>query len=113
MFSAGLAEGCVMDGNGMDLRDFQKLIDRMYSEKDRRRGTTGTFIWFIEEVGELASALGEGSREEKAKEFADVLAWLATLANVEGIDLTDAVQAKYGKGCPGCGHMVCTCQEKP
>lgn len=97
----------------MDLRDFQKLIEKMYSAKDRQRGSAGTFIWLMEEVGELAAAIGEGTKKEKEEEFADVLAWLATLANVEGIDLTDAVHAKYGQGCPGCGLMVCTCTEKP
>jgi NTP pyrophosphatase (non-canonical NTP hydrolase) len=97
----------------MDLRDFQQLIERMYSHKDRARGTAGTFLWMMEEVGELAAAVGEGTHEQKQEEFADVLAWLATLANVEGVDLSDAVRAKYGDGCPGCGKYVCTCDEKP
>lgn len=97
----------------MSLREFQKLIETMYSAKDRVRGSAATFLWLSEEVGELAAALREGTREEKAAEFADVLAWVATLANVEGIDLADAVRAKYGEGCPGCGKMVCTCNEKP
>ena len=97
----------------MTLREFQQLIETMYSAKDRRRGTEATFLWLSEEVGELAGALREGTPQEKADEFADVLAWLATLANVEGIDLTQAVQEKYGNGCPGCGAMVCTCDEKP
>ena len=97
----------------MTLREFQKLIETMYSAKDRVRGSAATFLWLSEEVGELAAALREGTREEKAAEFADVLAWVATLANVEGIDLADAVRAKYGEGCPGCGKMVCTCNEKP
>lgn len=97
----------------MELREFQELIDRMYSEKDRRRGMAGTFVWLIEEIGELASALGEGNQAKKAEEFADVLAWIATLANIEGIDLADAVRKKYGPGCPGCGQMVCRCEEKP
>ncbi len=99
---------------GLDLRDFQGLIERMYSHKDRQRGPAGTFMWLMEEVGELAAAIAEGQdRSAKAAEFADVLAWLATLANVEGIDLSDAVHAKYGTGCPGCGLMVCTCSAKP
>ncbi len=97
----------------MEIHEFQKFIDRMYSEKDRKRGSAGTFIWFMEEIGELASAIGEGTREEKSKEFADVFAWLVTLANVEGIDLDHAVQEKYGSGCPGCGKLICTCLEKP
>ena len=96
----------------MTLADLQALIERMYSAKDRKRGPEGTFLWFMEEVGELATAIREGSREEKEGEFSDVLAWLVTLANVEGIDLTKAMR-KYSEGCPGCGKMVCTCGEKP
>ena len=98
---------------GMTLREFQQLIEIMYSAKDRRRGNAATFLWLTEEIGELAAALREGTRREKAEEFADVLAWLATLANIEGIDLTEAVQEKYGSGCPGCGELVCLCDEKP
>ena len=62
-------------------------------------------MWFIEEVGELATALASkddknkpcptneslGRREE---EFADVLAWLCTLANISDVDLEKAC-AKY------------------
>lgn len=96
----------------MNLRDFQDLIENMYSHKDRQRGSAATFLWLMEEVGELASSLLEGTHEEKSAEFADVLAWLVTLANVENVDLTAAIQAKYGAGCPGCGAMVCTCNDK-
>lgn len=96
----------------MDLKELQKLIETMYSAKDRKRGAAGTFLWLMEEVGELAAAVGEGSHAEKEGEFADVLAWLATLANVEGVDLNQAMK-KYAEGCPGCGQMVCTCDVKP
>ncbi len=97
----------------MTLRELQNLIDTMYSVKDVQRGSAGTFMWLMEEIGELAAALREGTPEELAAEFADVLAWLATIANVADIDLTKAVQDKYGNGCPGCGEMVCTCNVKP
>jgi len=87
----------------------------MYLEKDVARGIDGTFMWLIEEVGELAAALRDGSHEEKLGEFADVLAWLTTIANVAGVDLNEAVQRKYGAGCPGCGQYICSCSadEKP
>ncbi|MFO0945942.1 MAG: MazG nucleotide pyrophosphohydrolase domain-containing protein [Planctomycetota bacterium] len=87
----------------------------MYGEKDVRRGPEGTFLWLMEEVGELAAALRESSQEDLAAEFADVLAWLATLANVMNVDLAAAVHKKYGTGCPGCGALVCSCSdsEKP
>jgi len=99
----------------LSLADLQALIDRMYSRKDQARGVDGTFMWLMEEVGELAAALRSGSKEELAAEFADVLAWLATIANVAEIDLNAAVMKKYGHGCPGCGQMVCACgdSEKP
>ncbi len=99
----------------VSLADFQLLIRRMYHEKDVARGVEGTFMWLMEEVGELATALRSGSHEERVGEFADVLAWLVTIANVVGVDLTEAVLKKYGAGCPGCGRFDCTCPnaEKP
>lgn len=93
------------------LREFQELIRTMYLRKDVARGVDGTFMWLMEEVGELASALRQGSHEERVGEFADVLAWLATIANVADVDLTDAVRRKYGDGCPGCGQLVCSCDD--
>ena len=93
----------------LSLQDFQELIRRMYLEKDLARGVDGTFMWLMEEVGELAAALREGTPEEQAAEFADVLAWLTTIANVVDVDLAEAVRKKYGAGCPGCGQLVCRC----
>jgi len=93
------------------LAEFQKLIRDMYLPRDVDRGVDGTFMWLMEEVGELAGALREGSHEERMAEFADVLAWLATIANVVDVDLTEAVRKKYGSGCPGCGQWVCQCPE--
>ena len=109
---------------------FQQLIKEMYYEKDQARGIPATFLWLTEEIGELASALRETSPEEKNRlpaevfearrknleqEFADVLAWLTTIANVSGIDLTQAIAAKYGSGCPGCHQFSCQCpdEDKP
>lgn len=96
----------------MTLTDLQRLIRDTYDAKDRQRGVEGTFMWFMEEIGELASALRGGSHEERCLEFADVLAWLATLANVVGVDLDRAVADKYGRGCPGCGQTPCVCDRK-
>lgn len=99
----------------MTLREFQQLIRNMYHDKDAARGVEGTFMWLTEEIGELATALRSGSPEEQALEFADVLAWLATIANVVDVDLELAIAKKYGQGCPGCGQISCTCPdaEKP
>ena len=99
----------------MTLSGLQELIRTMYSSKDEARGVDGTFMWLMEEVGELAAALREGTPQELAREFADVLAWLATIANIAHVDLEQAVLEKYGQGCPGCGNLVCSCglTEKP
>ena len=100
----------------MTLGEFQQLIRATFGAKDARRGIDGTFMWFMEEVGELAAALRGGhAHADLAAEFADVLAWLATLANTAGVDLDAAVAAKYGGGCPGCGRVPCVCGagEKP
>jgi len=97
------------------LADLQKVIRETYGAKDQRRGIDGNFMWLMEEIGELATALRNGSLEEKTAEFADVLAWLATLANSAGVDLQAALVDKYGSGCPGCRRIPCVCdqREKP
>src|SRR5258708_19117377 len=97
------------------LNQLQRLIDDTYGAKDRRRGIEGTFMWFMEEVGELSAALRGGTKAEQAAEFADVLAWLATLANGAGVDLEAALLEKYRQGRPRCPRAPCVCAaaEKP
>jgi NTP pyrophosphatase (non-canonical NTP hydrolase) len=103
------------DPADLSIADLQRHIRQMYYEKDVVRGVDGTFMWLMEEVGELASALRGNDRQNLAEEFADVIAWLVTIANVADIDLASALSAKYGHGCPGCARLVCTCpsEEKP
>jgi NTP pyrophosphatase (non-canonical NTP hydrolase) len=92
----------------------QRHIKSLYGAKDASRGIEGTFMWFMEEVGELSASLRGDTRHPLAEEFADVLAWLATLANVAGVDLTQALANKYGQACPGCDQAPCACVgEKP
>jgi len=93
----------------MTLGQLQELIRDLYGKKDARRGVEGTFMWFMEEVGELSAALRSGTHDERVLEFADTLAWLVTLANCSGVDLEDAVRRKYGLGCPGCKKTPCEC----
>jgi len=94
----------------MKLREFQQTIEAIYFEKDRARGIEGTYMWFAEEVGELTRALRrDDDRENLKEEFADVLAWLATMASIRGIDLEEAARAKYGNGCPYCSKTPCAC----
>ena len=100
---------------GVTLGALQDWIRELYGAKDAARGDAATFLWLAEEFGELATALRSGTQEELALEMADVLAWLATLANVRGIDLDAAVRRKYGTSCPGCHAVPCACDpaEKP
>lgn len=98
----------------MNVREFQQLIEKIYGERDRARGLAATHMWFCEETGELTRALrrNRGTAADHAAlegEFADVLAWLSTLASIAGVDLEKASFDKYGKGCPRCSATPCAC----
>ena len=92
----------------MDLAHLQDVIERTYGERDRERGVPSTVAWLAEEVGELAQAVRKGNHDQRVHEFADVLAWVASLANQVDVDLTEAVQ-RYADGCPRCAAVPCTC----
>lgn len=100
----------------MDIKAFQDLMRAVFFHRDQARGTFGTFTWLVEEVGELAKELrkggaGDPARHERlASEFADVLAWLCSVANLAGIDLDAAVAAKYPGACSKCGTNPCSCE---
>jgi len=95
----------------LGVREFQNLIKDEFFHKDSPRGLAKTFIWFSEEIGELARAIRHKDEVAMKEEFADVLAWLCTLGNLAGIDLENAVLEKYEKGCPRCGSKPCKCEE--
>jgi len=78
----------------MRIKDFQAFISERYEKTDRERGVPKTFMWFMEEVGELSTALASDDKENQVEEFADVLAWLCTLANISDVDLEKAIE-KY------------------
>jgi NTP pyrophosphatase (non-canonical NTP hydrolase) len=92
----------------MDLAELQTTIHDTYLTRDAERGRDATFRWMTEEVGELAKAMRTGDRANLEHEFADVLAWLMSLANIEGIDLETAI-ARYADGCPRCRSIPCGC----
>ena len=93
----------------MRIHDFQRRIEEIYYARDSARGLAGTHMWFCEEVGELTRALRRGERPELEGEFADVLAWLSTLASIAGVDLEAAAAKKYAAGCPRCAKAPCAC----
>jgi NTP pyrophosphatase (non-canonical NTP hydrolase) len=92
----------------MDLADLQRTIADTYLARDAARGTDATFRWLTEEVGELAKAIRTGDRDNLEHEFSDVLAWLASLANLLDVDLSD-VMTRYADGCPKCSAIPCGC----
>jgi NTP pyrophosphatase (non-canonical NTP hydrolase) len=96
----------------MELTDFQKALRETYVERDAARGRDATFRWLTEEIGELARALRMDDRENLEHEFGDVLAWLTSLANLEGVDL-EVAAARYAGGCPKCGGRPCSCEVSP
>ena len=85
----------------MEIQEFQQFIRDKYYRRDSERGTAATFLWFMEEVGELASALAGDDQYNKAEEFADVLAWLCTLANINDVDLAKAIEKYTIRGTEG------------
>ena len=85
----------------MEIAEFQNFIRKQYYRRDSERGTPATFLWFMEEVGELASALAGNDPENKEEEFADVLAWLCTLANINDVELEQAIRKYTVKGVEG------------
>jgi NTP pyrophosphatase (non-canonical NTP hydrolase) len=92
----------------VDIVTLQQAIATTYLERDRERGVDATFRWFTEEVGELARAIRTGERSNLELEFSDVLAWLASLANLLDIDLSEAMR-RYADGCPKCHSSPCVC----
>ena len=93
----------------MDLREFQARIEELYGDRDRRRGLFRNFSWLVEEVGELSRALRREDRENLELEFADVIAWLVSVANLVGVDVASCVEKSYGAGCPRCAKTPCAC----
>ncbi len=93
----------------MRIHEFQHMMKRLYFHRDSERGIKGTYEWLVDEIKELGEALEGSDKEASEKEFADVIAWLASLANITGIDLETAAINKYSNKCPKCQHSPCQC----
>ena len=86
------------------------MMRRIYYERDYRRGAQGTLYRLSEEVEELKEAIAIKSKEAITEELADVLAWLASLSNILGVDLEKVVTLKYNNACPRCASSPCECE---
>jgi NTP pyrophosphatase (non-canonical NTP hydrolase) len=93
----------------MHIHEFQEMMRHIYFRRDFDRGIPGTYNWLVDEVKELGDALNANDKAALANEFADVIAWLASLANVTSIDLEEAAHNKYNGKCPRCRYSPCQC----
>ena len=92
----------------MQISEFQNLMHKIYFAKDSSRGIAGTYLWLIEELGELAEEIRKKDKEALKREFSDSFAWLASLANLLGVNLEETIKV-YENGCPKCGKIPCRC----
>jgi NTP pyrophosphatase (non-canonical NTP hydrolase) len=92
----------------VELAQLQQLMEDTFGDRDRRRGVPAAVAWLCEEVGEFAKASRKGSRPEQLEELADVLAWLASIANQLGLSMEESLQ-RYAGGCPKCSSIPCRC----
>jgi len=95
----------------LELKTAQALMLQLYEKQDKKHGAEGTFIWLVEEIGELSEALRKKDKENISEEIADVLAWLLSLGNVMGIDVSDSFKEKYDSICPSCHKKPCNCNK--
>jgi len=93
----------------VQIHEFQEMMKRIYFHRDSARGIIGTYNWLVDEVKELEDAISEQDSNAIMDEFADVLAWLASLANVVCIDLEKSATSKYDGKCPKCHKSPCQC----
>ena len=98
----------------MKISEFQEKIRYLYLENDRRRGVKGTFIWLIEEIGELATLLNNEALEipKISEELSDIFAWTLSIANLLNIEMESALNLKYPDKCVKCGEAPCQCESK-
>ena len=96
----------------MNKSEAQKLIEDIFLVKDEKRLWQDNYIWLLEEVGELSRAVRSKDEENIREEFADVYAWLLSLASVLQIDLDEVLFSKYENGCPKCFLKPCGCRHR-
>jgi NTP pyrophosphatase (non-canonical NTP hydrolase) len=93
----------------MHIHEFQEMMRTLYFHRDSQRGVEKTFEWLVEEVAELGEALKTDDKKALENEFADVIAWLASLANITDVNLEKAALGKYDGKCPKCRRSPCQC----
>jgi len=95
----------------MQVREFQALMRELYFDKDNKRGAERTLLWLMEEVGELSEAMRKRDGGAMEEELADIMAWTTSLSNILGIDMENALRAKYPGCCRYCKENPCVCEK--
>jgi len=97
----------------MKISDFQDLLKKLYLQNDLNRGVKSTFIWLVEEIGELATVLNSTDIDKKkvSEELADIIAWAISIANILDVDIEEALFHKYPHKCKKCGSSPCICEK--
>ena len=93
----------------MNIKDFQDMMKKIYIHHDSKRGIKATYEWLKSEVEELGEAIEKGGKDEVELEFADVLAWLCSLANLLNVSLEEVALRRYSGKCPKCKSAPCIC----
>ena len=95
----------------MRISEFQALLKKLYLHKDLNRGIKSTYIWLIEEIGELATLINAQELDKKkiSEELADIIAWTISIANTLNIDIEEAISSKYPNKCKKCNSSPCNC----
>jgi len=91
------------------IKDAQILMKNLYYSRDKARGIEKTFMWFVEELGELARAIRSNDKSSIKEELADTMAWLLSIANLFDVKLEEVITAKYNGTCPKCKNSPCKC----
>ena len=94
----------------MKIEEAQEMMRKVYWDRDRARGINGTLQRTRDELAELSAAILEREGTKAIEdEFADVFAWLCSLANLLDIDVSEAFYKKYTDACSKCEQSPCTC----
>lgn len=98
----------------MRISEFQKLIKDIYYHRDKERGVYKSFIWLVEEIGELARNLKMKELEipHISEELADIIAWTVSIANILNINLEKSLKNKYPDKCYVCNSKPCQCNKE-
>jgi NTP pyrophosphatase (non-canonical NTP hydrolase) len=92
------------------LDEWQRHLDRIYGARNRTRTSAEAWYRMLEEIGEVLQAARPPNLSAIETTLPDLFVWLAALADIENVSLSDAVGDRFAYGCPYCGATEnCSC----